>query len=138
MEMSSRDTTGVIEAAPLCLVDRAALLARRLLADVPERLAHSAAVTHRAADLAVTIDPRQESMLVATAWLHDIGYAPALARTGFHPLDGARALRAWRWPSLMCRLVAHHSGSSYLARQMGLCSSSWPIFRSSPDRSQMR
>jgi hypothetical protein len=32
---------------------------------------------------------------VAAAWLHDIGYAPAIAEsgTGFHPLDGARYLR---------------------------------------------
>ena len=27
--------------------------------------------------------------LVAAAWLHDIGYAPGLVQTGFHPLDGA-------------------------------------------------
>ena len=31
--------------------------------------------------------------LVAAAWLHDIGYAPELVETGFHPLDGARYLR---------------------------------------------
>jgi hypothetical protein len=29
----------------------------------------------------------------ATAYLHDIGYAPDLAKTGFHPLDRARYLR---------------------------------------------
>jgi hypothetical protein len=32
--------------------------------------------------------------LVAAAWLHDIGYAPELAKTGFHPLDGSAALAA--------------------------------------------
>jgi hypothetical protein len=31
--------------------------------------------------------------MVMAAWLHDIGYAPELAVTGFHPLDGARFLR---------------------------------------------
>ncbi len=34
--------------------------------------------------------------LVAAAYLHDIGYAPELAITGFHPLDGARHLRVTR------------------------------------------
>ena len=31
--------------------------------------------------------------MTAAAWLHDIGYAPAVDDTGFHPLDGARYLR---------------------------------------------
>jgi hypothetical protein len=33
-------------------------------------------------------------VLVAAAWLHDVGYAPELAVTGFHPLDGAQHLEA--------------------------------------------
>jgi hypothetical protein len=32
-------------------------------------------------------------LLEAAAWLHDIGYAPGLAVTGLHALDGARYLR---------------------------------------------
>lgn len=32
-------------------------------------------------------------VLVAAAWLRDIGYAPEVVDTGFHPLDGARWLR---------------------------------------------
>ncbi len=33
-----------------------------------------------------------DEALVAAAWLHDIGYAPEVTDTGFHPLDGARYL----------------------------------------------
>ncbi|WP_406239339.1 hypothetical protein [Nocardia sp. NBC_01009] len=30
---------------------------------------------------------------MTAAWLHDIGYAPDIARIGFHPVDGAEFLR---------------------------------------------
>jgi HD superfamily phosphodiesterase len=29
-------------------------------------------------------------LLSASAWLHDIGYAPPIQQTGFHPIGGAR------------------------------------------------
>jgi hypothetical protein len=46
----------------------------------------------------------------ATAWLHDIGYAPDLALTGLHGLDGARYLRdSQHADAMVCRLVARHS-----------------------------
>jgi hypothetical protein len=115
-QVSSRVAAGVYDE----LIDRAARLTRHLLADDPERLAHSAAVAARAAALALTVDPREEAELVAAAWLHDIGYAAALRQTGFHPLDGARALRAWGWQPELCGLVAYHSGSRYTAAQLGL------------------
>ena len=59
-------------------------------------------------------------MLVAAAWLHDIGYAPGLRDTGFHPLDGARHLRGIGWPLAICNLVAHHSGARFVARVLKL------------------
>jgi predicted hydrolase (HD superfamily) len=62
---------------------------------------------------------------VASAWLHDIGYAPALRQTGFHPLDGAMYLRQEGWPEPVCALVAHHSGSRFVARIDGLDGSLW-------------
>jgi predicted hydrolase (HD superfamily) len=58
--------------------------------------------------------------LVAAAWLHDIGYAPDLVDTGFHPLDGARYLRREGWPDTISNLVAHHSGARFVARVRGL------------------
>ena len=52
--------------------------------------------------------------------MHDIGYAPQLRDTGFHPLDGAVYLRREGWPAPVCDLVAHHSGSRFVARIRGL------------------
>src|SRR5262245_3547667 len=47
-------------------------------------------------------------VLVAAAYLHDIGYASGLRRTGLHQLDGARFVRGLGDERLAC-LVAHHS-----------------------------
>ncbi|MGH3994183.1 MAG: HD domain-containing protein, partial [Pseudonocardiaceae bacterium] len=58
--------------------------------------------------------------LVAAAWLHDVGYAPDLAVTGLHALDGARFLRAEGWPARVCDLVAHHSCAVREAELRGL------------------
>ena len=57
--------------------------------------------------------------LVAAAYLHDIGYAPDLAVTGFHPLDGGRFVRA-QGHELLARLVAHHSGGRREAELRGI------------------
>jgi HD superfamily phosphodiesterase len=58
-------------------------------------------------------------MLVAAAYLHDIGYASTLVRTGFHPLDGATHLRELGEERL-AGLVAYHSGAEAEARLRGL------------------
>jgi hypothetical protein len=60
-------------------------------------------------------------LLEAAAWLHDIGYSPELAETGFHPLDGARYLRdVHAADSTLCRLVANHSCAVIEAEERGL------------------
>jgi hypothetical protein len=60
-------------------------------------------------------------LLEAVAWLQDIGYAPDLAATGLHALDGARHLRdAQRADAKLCRLVAHHSCAIAEAGERGL------------------
>jgi HD domain len=60
-------------------------------------------------------------LLEAAAWLHDIGYAPGLADTGLHALDGARYLRdAQHADAMLCRLVAHHSCAIVEAGERGL------------------
>ena len=57
----------------------------------------------------------------AAAWLHDTGYAPGLAVTGLHALDGARYLRdAQHAGAMLCRLVAHHSYAIVEAGERGL------------------
>ena len=43
-------------------------------------------------------------LLVAAAFLHDVGYAPSLNRLGFHPVDGARFFGSWSGAAgLSCR-----------------------------------
>ena len=60
-------------------------------------------------------------LLEAAAWLHDIGYSPELADTGFHPLDGARYLRdVHAADPTLCRLVANHSCAVIEAGERGL------------------
>lgn len=102
------------------VVDSAAELAEYLLGRHPERLAHSAAVAARARLLTAAVAPEVAPFLVAAAWLHDIGYTAEVRETGFHPVDGARYLRHAGWPKAMYDLVAHHSGSRFVATARGL------------------
>lgn len=60
-------------------------------------------------------------LVEAAAWLHDIGYAPTISATDFHPLDGARYLRDVQGAdTTLCELVAHHSGAVIEAEERGL------------------
>ena len=95
--------------------------ARRLLAKaLPRRWAHTQGVAEAARTLRPVLG-RDGGLLTAAAWLHDIGYAPGVARTGFHPLDGARHLRDSEGASsMLCRLVAHHSCAVNEAAERGL------------------
>jgi len=63
---------------------------------------------------------RDSNRLVASVWLHDLGYAPSIRHTGFHPLDGAEHLRRLRLDDRLCCLVANHSGAKYEAVLRGL------------------
>ena len=101
--------------------DWAEATARRLLAkQLPRRWAHTQGVAAAARVLAPVLG-RDGDLLTAAAWLHDIGYAPGVADTGFHPLDGARHLRDAEGASAMlCRLVAHHSCAINEAAERGL------------------
>jgi putative nucleotidyltransferase with HDIG domain len=101
------------------LRDAAEELAHELLAPLGNRWRHTAGVAARAAELAPLLDVDRE-VLVAAAWLHDIGYADATRATGFHPLDGARHLDRLAWPPPIVGLVAHHSGARFVAAARGL------------------
>lgn len=59
-------------------------------------------------------------LLESTAWVHDLGYAPGVAITGFHPLDGARYLRACSAPKRVVDLVACHSSAWAEAQEFGV------------------
>lgn len=106
---------------PPALVRHARDLAQTLLAGEPERWRHTVGVARRAEELVATLDSCADvDALIAAAWLHDIGYAPAIRDTGFHPLDGARKLDRLGWPGRLAALVAHHSGAAAVARARGL------------------
>jgi HD domain len=92
---------------------------RGLARALPRRWRHAQAVAACANHVAVVV-PGNADLLIAAAWLHDVGYAPAIARTGFHPLDGARYLCDLGAGQRLCGLVAHHSGAAIEARLRGL------------------
>jgi putative nucleotidyltransferase with HDIG domain len=95
-------------------------LAEQLLADpLPRRWAHSQGVGRRGESLADVLGDDGE-LLAAAAWLHDIGYAPDLALTGMHQLDGARYLRdVAKADPRLCSLVAHHTCACIEAKHRG-------------------
>src|SRR6202012_2196729 len=100
--------------------DWAAELARKLLEiPLPRRWAHVQGVAAQARSLAPMLEDDAD-LLEAAAWVHDIGYSPELADTGFHPLDGARYLRDVEGADpLLCRLVGNHSCAPVEARERG-------------------
>jgi len=101
------------------LSDFAAGESERRLAPLGRRWAHTRAVAKKARTVATVIAPDDAEMLVAAAYLHDVGYAPELTGAGFHPLDGARWLADQGYERL-AGLVAHHSGSRHEAARRGL------------------
>ena len=87
---------------------------------LPRRWAHVQGVAARARRLAPVLGTDAD-LLEAAAWLHDIGYAPDLAVTGLHALDGARYLRdVHQADAMLCRLVARHSYAIFEAEERGL------------------
>jgi hypothetical protein len=69
--------------------------------------------------LAAVRDEDQE-LLMTAAWLHDVGYSPDVAVTGFHPLDGALYLKEAGAPRRLVGLVAFHSSAAAEAELCGL------------------
>jgi HD domain len=108
-------------------------IARALLQEpLPHRWAHSQGVAATARALAPILG-RHTDDVTAAAWLHDIGYAPALHGCGFHPLDGARYLRdVERSDPLLCRLVAYHSCACIEAAERGLADGLFREFKPAP------
>lgn len=76
------------------LIETARDMARLLLeAPLPRRWTHVQAVAAKADRISAAVPVEDRSVLVASAWLHDVGYSPTLVDTGFHALDGGRWLR---------------------------------------------
>lgn len=81
---------------------------------------HSLGVGRKAESIADLLG-EDADLLVSAAYLHDIGYAPSVAATGFHPLDGARYLRdVVGADARLCSLVAYHSCAHIEARNRGV------------------
>jgi hypothetical protein len=100
------------------LVHWAADTSTSLLAPLGNRWLHVQGVAERARWVGKTFHDDDRSCLIAAAYMHDIGYAPALKKTGFHPLDGACYLRSLGYDRL-ASLVAHHSEARFEASLRG-------------------
>jgi hypothetical protein len=90
----------------------AAEISAELLSPLGRRWTHVQAVASLAQEISGSLFSSADAaeLFVAAAYLHDVGYAPAIANTGFHPLDGARFVRDSGWPEA-AELVAHHTGA---------------------------
>lgn len=101
-------------------VSEAQEMARGALAEaLPRRWEHVQGVAGTADQVAAALALSRE-ILVSAAWLHDIGYAPDVAESGFHPLDGARYLARLGAPGRVANLVARHSNAILEAELRGI------------------
>ena len=103
------------------LSEAAELITRRHLeVALPQRWMHVEGVARKAAWLADMLFADGEAdVLKAAAWLHDVGYAPDIRDTGFHPLDGAVWLRKAGFADRVSALVAYHTCADIEAEQRG-------------------
>jgi hypothetical protein len=115
--VSARRSVVAVEAP---VVVQARGVAVEQLAGVPHRLAHVTGVAASTARVVALAGSDHADELIAAAWVHDIGYAQPVVRSGFHPLDGAVFLRGAGFPDLVVSLVAYHSGAVVEAEERGL------------------
>lgn len=92
--------------------------AEMLLSPLGNRWLHVQGVVNRASWVGQTFDEGDRIVLLASAYLHDIGYAPSLRVTGFHPLDGALFIRSCGYERL-ASLIAHHFAARFEAHLRG-------------------
>ncbi len=83
---------------------------QQLARELPLRPAHVLGVARRAITQQ-QFGSDDLDLLTAAAVLRDVGYAPALVTTGFHPLDGATLLREQRAPDRLVNLGASFMSS---------------------------
>lgn len=92
--------------------------ATELLSPLEARFRHTLRVVERARLFHDVVYRDELDVLLAAGYVHDVGYAPALAKAGFHPLDGARFVRE-EGHERLAGLVAHHSASDAEAEERG-------------------
>lgn len=100
--------------------DAARDLVTELVGAGSARWYHSYAAGEAASDITRLLPAEERHLLVAAAWLHDIGYHHPAPPTGFHPIDGALLLLDRGWPPRIAALVAHHSEARFTAAARGL------------------
>ncbi len=100
------------------LIEWAASCAESLLASSGNRWLHVQGVVEKVRWVSEMFDTENRTCLIAAAYMHDIGYASSLKKTGFHPLDGAYYLRSSGYDRL-ASLVAYHSGAYFKAQLRG-------------------
>lgn len=93
--------------------------AELLIAPLGARWLHTLAVADQADRLRPLFAEADGDHLVAAAYLHDVGYAPELEVTRFHPLDGAVWLSGLIDDEVRA-LVAYHSCARVEAQVRGL------------------
>ena len=101
------------------LVQWAEEQASTLLLPLGNRWLHVQGVAEKARSVSKAFNESDGTCLIAAAYLHDIGYAPSLMKTDFHPLDGAYYLQSCGHCRL-ASLVAHHSEAQFEAHLRGL------------------
>jgi putative nucleotidyltransferase with HDIG domain len=99
---------------------RARMIAEERLSSLAARWAHVQGVAAAAELMAAGLATIDADAVVAAAWLHDVGYAPSVRSTSFHPVDGAVFVRAEGFPAVVVSLVAYHTGAAFEARERGL------------------
>jgi hypothetical protein len=92
--------------------------AEELLLPMESRWLHVQGVVKRAYWVGQTFEEEDRILLLTSAYLHDIGYAPSLRVTGFHPLDGALYVRSCGYERLAA-LIAHHFEARFEAHLRG-------------------
>lgn len=69
------------------ILEWAAQQATYFISPLGNRWLHVQNVVEQARWVSQVLDESEGEYLIAAAYLHDIGYAPELQRTGFHPID---------------------------------------------------
>jgi hypothetical protein len=107
-------------------------VARHILAHQRFRWAHTQGVVRLVSQSLAVVALEERSLVLAAAYVHDLGHARPLRVTGCHALDGAMYVRAAGYLQL-ASMVAQHSGARCEATLRGLESemSAFPFMQSS-------
>ena len=101
------------------MVEWARQRAATMLPPLGNRWLHVQGVAERAGWVSQILNETDRDYLLAAAWAHDLGYAPEIKKTGFHPLDGANYICNTSKDQRLACLVAHHSEARFEAHLRG-------------------